>query len=72
VPALAFLNVVKRSRKPEVVADAAHAILVRDAKKTTGNFFIDEDLLRSEGVTDFGKYSVVPGADLLSDFFLPD
>lgn len=65
-------EIVKRSRKPDVVADAAHAILVRDANKTTGNFFIDEDVLRAEGVSDFGKYSVVSGADLLSDFFLPE
>jgi citronellol/citronellal dehydrogenase len=65
-------EIVKRSRKPDIMADAAHAILVRDAKKTGGNFFMDEDVLKTEGVTDFAKYSFVPGADLLPDFFLPD
>ena len=58
-------------RKPEIMADAAYAILNRDAKSTTGNFFVDEEVLREEGVTDFDHYSVVPGTkDLLKDFFL--
>jgi citronellol/citronellal dehydrogenase len=53
------------------MADAAYAILNRDAKSTTGNFFVDEEVLRDEGVTDFDHYSVVPGTkDLLKDFFL--
>lgn len=62
---------IARARKPEIMADAAHAILTRDAKTTTGNYYIDEDVLRAEGVKDLGPYSVVPGADLLDDFFLP-
>ena len=58
-------------RKPEIMADAAYLILNRDSKSTTGNFFVDEEVLRTEGVTDFDQYSVVPGTkDLLKDFFL--
>ena len=58
-------------RKPEIMADAAYVILNRDAKNTTGNFFVDEEVLREEGVSDFDHYSVVPGTkDLLKDFFL--
>jgi citronellol/citronellal dehydrogenase len=58
------------TRKPEILADAAHAILARDAKECTGNFFIDEEVLRSEGVTDFEPYATKPGAPLLPDLFL--
>ncbi|MDX1442627.1 MAG: NAD(P)-dependent oxidoreductase [Gammaproteobacteria bacterium] len=58
-------------REPEIVADAAHAILTRDSKECTGNFFIDEDVLKEEGVSDFDKYAVEPGKPLLPDFFLP-
>jgi citronellol/citronellal dehydrogenase len=58
------------SRKPEIMADAAYAILVRDSRTTTGNFFIDEDVLRSEGVTDFSPYAVTPGAAVTADLFL--
>jgi citronellol/citronellal dehydrogenase len=57
-------------RKPSIVADAAHAILVRDARTWTGNFFIDEDVLRAAGVADFGRYAVVPGQPLMTDLFL--
>jgi citronellol/citronellal dehydrogenase len=57
-------------RKPEIVADAAHAILVRDARTTTGRFFIDEEALAEAGVTDFAQYAVKPGTPLLPDFFL--
>ena len=59
-----------RTRRPEIVADAAHAILVRDARATTGNFFLDEDVLRAAGVTDFDRYAVKPGTPLLPDLFL--
>lgn len=62
--------VVERSRKPEIVADAAHHILTQPARSVTGNFFIDEEVLRSAGVTDFASYSVTPGAELLPDFFV--
>ena len=57
-------------RKPEIVADAAHAILVRDARAATGRFFIDDEALAEAGVTDFAKYAVKPGTPLLPDFFL--
>jgi len=57
-------------RKPSIVADAAHAILTRDSRSCTGNFFIDEEVLASEGVTDFSPYAVEPGAPLLPDLFL--
>jgi citronellol/citronellal dehydrogenase len=57
-------------RKPEIMADAAHAVLTRDAKTCTGNFFIDEDVLRQEGVTDFTPYAVNPDKPLLPDLFL--
>ncbi|XP_058444505.1 hydroxysteroid dehydrogenase-like protein 2 isoform X2 [Malaya genurostris] len=49
------------SRKPEVMGDSAYAILCRDPRTCTGNFFIDEDVLRQEGVSDFGEYSCIPG-----------
>jgi citronellol/citronellal dehydrogenase len=57
-------------RKPEIVADAAHAILVRDSRSYTGNFAIDEDVLREAGVTDFEPYAVEPGQPLYPDLFL--
>lgn len=58
-------------RKPEILADAAHIIFNRDAKECTGNFFVDDLLLASEGITDLEKYSVTPGTkDFLLDFFL--
>ncbi len=60
----------RHGRKPEVVADAAVAILGRQARSCTGNFFVDEDVLREEGVTDFGKYAVAPGEELMPDLFL--
>lgn len=61
---------ITRSRRPEIMADAAQAILCRDPRSTTGRFFIDDDVLREEGVTDFDCYAVEPGADLLPDFFV--
>jgi len=58
-------------RTPEIMADAAYVILNRDAKTTTGNFFVDEEVLRENGVTDFEQYSVIPGTkELIKDFFL--
>ncbi|HTU69917.1 MAG TPA: NAD(P)-dependent oxidoreductase [Candidatus Baltobacteraceae bacterium] len=62
----------KSSRKPEIVADAAIAILHRSSTECTGNFFIDEEVLRSEGVTDFSPYAHDPNALLAPDFFVPD
>jgi len=60
------------ARKPDIMADAAHAILRRDARGCTGNFFIDELVLRDAGVTDFEPYAVVPGHPLKDDLFLPE
>ncbi|WEX11243.1 NAD(P)-dependent oxidoreductase [Chelativorans sp. AA-79] len=60
------------SRSPEIVADAAHEIVTRPARDCTGNFFIDELVLREAGVTDFGKYAPGPNAALAADFFVPD
>jgi citronellol/citronellal dehydrogenase len=58
-------------RTPEILADAAYVIFNRDAKECTGNFFVDDELLASEGITDLEKYSVTPGTkDFLLDFFL--
>jgi len=58
-------------RTPEIMADAAHAVLTSDAATTTGNFFIDEEVLKRAGVTDRETYSVVPGSrQLLPDLFL--
>jgi citronellol/citronellal dehydrogenase len=63
-------QIVARSRRPEIVADAAHAILTLPSRDCTGNFFVDEQVLIAAGVTDFDHYSVTPGSDLLPDFFL--
>ena len=58
-------------RKPEILSDTAYIILNRDAKTTTGNFFVDDEVLAAEGITDLEKYSVKPGTtDFLLDFFL--
>jgi citronellol/citronellal dehydrogenase len=59
-----------RTRMPDIMADAAHAVLTRDARTTTGNFFIDEAVLRESGVTDFSRYATKPGNPLLPDLFL--
>ena len=64
--------VLKRSRKPEIVADAAHAILTRGARDCTGNFFIDVRVLAAEGVNDLTSYAVDPAAELVLDFFLDE
>ena len=58
-------------RTPEILADAAYIILNRPAADCTGNFFVDHEVLASEGITDLDKYAVVPGTkDFLLDFFL--
>ena len=60
------------SRKPDVVADAAAVILNRPSTICTGNFFIDEEVLREAGVTDFAKYAIDPNSPLMPDFFVPE
>lgn len=62
----------KMSRKPEIMADAAHAVLTRAANDCTGNFFIDEEVLRDSGETDFDQYAHDPSGQLAGDFFVPD
>ena len=65
-----FPQALASSRKPEIMADAAHAIQSRDSRGCTGNFFIDETVLRSTGVRDFERYAVTPGAPVATDIFL--
>ena len=60
-----------KCRTPQILSDAAYLILTSDAKVTTGNFFIDDELLAAHGVTDFEPYSVTPGTrDFIPDFFV--
>jgi citronellol/citronellal dehydrogenase len=59
-----------RCRTPDIVADAAHAVLTRPARERSGTFLIDEDVLREAGVTDFARYAVDPSQSLLPDLFL--
>jgi citronellol/citronellal dehydrogenase len=76
VIATAALNLIpmadpKLGRKPEIMADAAHAILTRDARTCTGNFYIDDEVLTQAGVQDLDQYAVTPGnRNLLPDFFV--
>jgi citronellol/citronellal dehydrogenase len=63
-------TLAKMSRKPEILADSAAIIFSRSSTECTGNCFIDEELLASEGVTDLEKYAVVPGGKLYKDLFL--
>jgi citronellol/citronellal dehydrogenase len=61
---------IQRSRKPEIMADAAYIILTRSSRETTGRFFVDEEVLASEGITDLDAYALYPGEDLIQDLFL--
>ena len=76
VIATAALNVLggdalaRHGRTPEIVADAAVAVLRREARGCTGNFFVDEAVLRDEGVTDLSRYAVTPGGELAPDLFV--
>ncbi|MDQ6752310.1 MAG: NAD(P)-dependent oxidoreductase [Actinomycetota bacterium] len=64
-------QLVKAARSPEIMADAAHAVLTRASRDTTGNFFTDEEVLGQEGVTDFSRYSLgAPEDRLVADIFL--
>jgi citronellol/citronellal dehydrogenase len=60
----------RHGRTPEIVADAAHAIVTRPSRACTGNFFLDEDVLRGEGVDDFERYAVKKGEPLMRDLFV--
>ena len=63
-------DVVDTARKPDIMGDAAHAILCRPSTECTGHFFVDDEVLAEEGVTDLERYSVVPGSKLTPDFFV--
>jgi citronellol/citronellal dehydrogenase len=63
-------TLINMSRTPEILADAAYAILKRPSSSCTGNLYLDEEVLAEEGVTDLSGYSVVPGATLYTDLFL--
>lgn len=63
-------DVLRASRKPAIMADAAYTILTRESRVCTGNFFIDEEVLRESGVRDFDQYAVAPGTPLFTDLFL--
>jgi citronellol/citronellal dehydrogenase len=65
-------EVMRRSRTPDILADAAHAIFEKPAKRFTGNFLIDDTFLAGEGVTDFDRYRVERNEPLQADFFVPD
>jgi citronellol/citronellal dehydrogenase len=68
--ALGGAAMLQRSRKPEIVADAAHVILSKGARECTGQFFIDDSVLYEAGVRDFEPYSVEPGGVLFADLFV--
>ena len=63
-------TLAKMSRTPDIIADAVYYILSKPAAKCSGNTFTDEEVLALEGITDLGKYSVVPGAELYRDLFV--
>ena len=65
-------SMAKNSRTVEIMADAAHAVLIKPSTDCTGNFFIDEEVLRAEGMTDFSKYAPHADGPLVPDFFVPD
>jgi len=68
--ALGGTQMMRRSRRPGIVADAAYVILNRPSRECTGRFFIDDSVLFESGVRDFGAYSVEPGGKLLGDIFI--
>jgi citronellol/citronellal dehydrogenase len=59
-------------RKPDIVADAAMVILQQEAASHTGNFYIDEQVLNAQGISDFSSYAINPHSPLLTDLFLDD
>ena len=65
-------NLKDYSRKPEIMGDAAYYILTRDSRECTGNFFIDDDVMREQGVTDFEQYAMTPGHELMTDFYIDE
>jgi citronellol/citronellal dehydrogenase len=63
-------EIVRASRRPEIMGDAAHPILTRPGRECTGNFFVDDAVLKAEGITDLSSYAVDSNADLMPDFFV--
>lgn len=63
-------ELIQAARKPQIMADAAYAILTKNSRECTGNFFIDEEVLQANGVTDFSDYAVNPKVPLYKDLFL--
>lgn len=63
-------EILRASRKPAIMADAAHAILQRDSRTFSGHFFLDEEVLRATGMKDFSQYAVTPGVPLYGDLFV--
>jgi len=63
-------EMMRHSRKPEIMADAAYAIVTRPSREFSGNFCIDDDVLEAEGVTDLSAYAVDPSVNPLPDFFV--
>ena len=63
-------EMIRASRKPEILADAAHAILTKPSRECSGNFFVDDDILKAEGTTDLSGYAVDSSVELMPDFFV--
>ena len=63
-------DMIRASRKPEIMGDAAHAILSQPSRECTGNFFVDDAVLKAGGTTDFSVYAVDPNVELMPDFFV--
>ncbi len=63
-------EIIKRSRKPEIMADAAHFILTQPSREFTGNFCIDDEVMERAGVTDLAPYAVDASSELMADFFV--
>jgi citronellol/citronellal dehydrogenase len=68
--ALGGESMMRRSRRPEIMADAANIIFARDSRTYSGNFVLDDDILREEGITDFSQYRYDPSSDLETDIFV--
>ena len=64
------IEVLNASRTTDIMADAAHLILRSDSRTHTGNFYLDESVLRQAGVTDFEQYAVTPGTPLFTDLYV--
>ena len=65
-------EIVRRSRRPEILAEAAYRIFAKPARSFTGQFLIDDTFLAAEGIADFEQYRVEPNGPLAPDFFVPD